>query len=514
MALERSGQWERADADLQRALELKPDQPLVLNYLGYSWIDRGQNLDRGLKMIEKAVELRPEDGYIIDSLGWAHYRLGNYSERDRIPRKGDRAGTRGPDDQRPSRGCLLARRAHRRGALPMAAGLAVQPPGRRGQADREQARTRPRHPRLGPRGAAARRLSLNAKRKLGAGVPQTVLAPAKINLYLHVTGRRDDGYHLLDSLVAFADIGDRVTASPATRLSLAVEGPEAAALAGLGDDNLVMRAARRFAVLTGESRGAALRLEKRLPIAAGIGGGSADASATLRALAALWGHAVDDDNHGARGRARRRCARLSRRPTGLGRRHRRAHRGRAGLARAWDRARQSAHRIADPGGIPRPHRPVRQTGPLRPGAARRRRTLVELLAARRNDLTEAALASVPEIGAVLDRLAALARCADRTDERQRRDLLCIVRRPRRRGRRGRGSQRGGTRLLVGRRRPAARTAAGRGYQLLGARVVGAVAGTETGIAVTRECGAGSGGASRIAASTWEAMFSARFLSPS
>jgi len=77
VALERSGEWERADADLQRALELKPDQPLVLNYLGYSWIDRGLNLDRGLKMIEKAVELRPEDGYIIDSLGWAHYRLGN-----------------------------------------------------------------------------------------------------------------------------------------------------------------------------------------------------------------------------------------------------------------------------------------------------------------------------------------------------------------------------------------------------------------------------------------------------
>ena len=72
------GQWERAEADLQHALELKPDQPLVLNYLGYSWIDRGENLDRGMKMIEKAVELRPEDGYIVDSLGWAHYRMGDY----------------------------------------------------------------------------------------------------------------------------------------------------------------------------------------------------------------------------------------------------------------------------------------------------------------------------------------------------------------------------------------------------------------------------------------------------
>ena len=79
IALERSGQWKLSEADLLHALELKPDQPLVLNYLGYSWIDKGENLERGLKMIEKAVELRPEDGYIVDSLGWAHYRVGDYS---------------------------------------------------------------------------------------------------------------------------------------------------------------------------------------------------------------------------------------------------------------------------------------------------------------------------------------------------------------------------------------------------------------------------------------------------
>jgi tetratricopeptide (TPR) repeat protein len=78
IAYERSNQWKLAEADLEHALELKPDQPLVLNYLGYSWIDRGEKLHRGLKMIEKAVELRPDDGYIVDSLGWAHYRLGDY----------------------------------------------------------------------------------------------------------------------------------------------------------------------------------------------------------------------------------------------------------------------------------------------------------------------------------------------------------------------------------------------------------------------------------------------------
>jgi tetratricopeptide (TPR) repeat protein len=78
VAFERAGQWKQAQADLLQALALKPDQPLVLNYLGYSWIDRGEHLHRGLEMIEKAVDLRPEDGYIVDSLGWAHYRLGDY----------------------------------------------------------------------------------------------------------------------------------------------------------------------------------------------------------------------------------------------------------------------------------------------------------------------------------------------------------------------------------------------------------------------------------------------------
>jgi tetratricopeptide (TPR) repeat protein len=77
IVLERSGQWPRAEADLKRALELQPDQPLVLNYLGYSWIDKGENLPEALKMIERAVELRPNDGYIVDSLGWAFYRLGD-----------------------------------------------------------------------------------------------------------------------------------------------------------------------------------------------------------------------------------------------------------------------------------------------------------------------------------------------------------------------------------------------------------------------------------------------------
>ena len=80
VALERSGQWPRAEADLLRALELQPEQPLVLNYLGYSWVDKGVKLTEAMRMIQRAVELRPNDGYIVDSLGWAFYRLGNYTQ--------------------------------------------------------------------------------------------------------------------------------------------------------------------------------------------------------------------------------------------------------------------------------------------------------------------------------------------------------------------------------------------------------------------------------------------------
>lgn len=117
----------------------------------------------------------------------------------------------------------------------------------------------------------------------------TEAAPAKINLCLHVTGRRDDGYHLLDSLVVFAGIGDRVSAATGPGLTLALDGPEAASLAA-DPDNLVLRAARAMGV-----SGAALSLWKELPVASGIGGGSADAAATLRALARLTGLPLPSD---------------------------------------------------------------------------------------------------------------------------------------------------------------------------------------------------------------------------
>lgn len=81
---ERLKNWPAAEADLKRALALAPDQPLVLNYLGYSWVDQGKNLKEGTRLIEKAVQLKPDDGYIVDSLGWAHFRQGNFKEAVRF----------------------------------------------------------------------------------------------------------------------------------------------------------------------------------------------------------------------------------------------------------------------------------------------------------------------------------------------------------------------------------------------------------------------------------------------
>ena len=117
----------------------------------------------------------------------------------------------------------------------------------------------------------------------------SIPAPAKINLYLHLTGKRSDGYHLLDSLIAFVGIHDRVLVAPADGLSLTIEGPFGDDLKGTQTDNLVLKAARRLADSAGTEAGADIRLDKRLPVASGIGGGSADAAAALTGLSELWG---------------------------------------------------------------------------------------------------------------------------------------------------------------------------------------------------------------------------------
>lgn len=122
--------------------------------------------------------------------------------------------------------------------------------------------------------------------------PVAAFAPAKINLFLHVTGRRGDGYHELDSLIAFAGIGDRIEVSLADRLSLGIDGPFSEFLSD-ANDNLVIGAAQLLAAECGINGGASIMLTKTLPVASGIGGGSADAAATLQALNRLWRCGLD-----------------------------------------------------------------------------------------------------------------------------------------------------------------------------------------------------------------------------
>jgi len=112
-------------------------------------------------------------------------------------------------------------------------------------------------------------------------------AYAKINLALHVRRRMPDGYHALETLFAFCADGDDLTAAPADDLSLTIAGPFGEGLSA-GADNLVLRAAEALRAVAGTTAGAAIRLDKRLPVASGIGGGSADAAAALRLLARLW----------------------------------------------------------------------------------------------------------------------------------------------------------------------------------------------------------------------------------
>jgi len=239
------------------------------------------------------------------------------------------------------------------------------------------------------------------------GVTVSVFAPAKVNLYLHVLGRRADGYHRLDSLVVFADIGDRVTARPADSLTLTVGGPEVAAIAGLGEDNLVMRAARLLAAQAGIGAGAALHLDKQLPAAAGIGGGSSDAAATLRALAALWDAPLGEPEVMAialqLGADVPAC--LAGRPVwvgGIGEEIMPA----GGLPEAGIMLANPRRPLPTAAVFQRyrgPHRMAGRFDPVPSDAA----GLAAILSSRHNDLTAAALELVPEIGAVLARLAAL-----------------------------------------------------------------------------------------------------------
>ncbi|MDJ0685881.1 MAG: 4-(cytidine 5'-diphospho)-2-C-methyl-D-erythritol kinase [Alphaproteobacteria bacterium] len=119
-------------------------------------------------------------------------------------------------------------------------------------------------------------------------------APVKLNLYLHVTGRREDGYHLVDTLIAFCAFGDRVTATPADTLTLDATGPFADDLPP-GDSNLALRAVKRLKQASQALTGAHIQLEKFIPPAAGVGGGSTDAASAMLAVNKIWGDQALDE---------------------------------------------------------------------------------------------------------------------------------------------------------------------------------------------------------------------------
>lgn len=121
-----------------------------------------------------------------------------------------------------------------------------------------------------------------------------VFAPAKINLFLHVGEQRSDGYHALESLVVFADVGDELLIEPAKAFSLTLDGPFGAKLADEGD-NLIAKAARALGAKAGRSPDVRITLTKNLPVASGIGGGSADAAAALRGLVQFWDLKIPHD---------------------------------------------------------------------------------------------------------------------------------------------------------------------------------------------------------------------------
>ena len=236
-----------------------------------------------------------------------------------------------------------------------------------------------------------------------------VEAPAKLNLYLHVTGRRADGYHELDSLVTFTALADTLEIAPANALALIVSGPFAHALDP--GDNLATRAAVVLAERLGRPADVQITLQKRIPVAAGLGGGSADAAAALRGLARLWrlGPEYADD--------------LQEIALGLGADVPVCHDARAAYMAGIGETLSAPPRLPScpvllvNSGVPVPTRAIfaARQGPF--SVAQRFResppdaaALALLLRARRNDLEPPACAQVPEIGLVLERLAASPGC--------------------------------------------------------------------------------------------------------
>lgn len=235
------------------------------------------------------------------------------------------------------------------------------------------------------------------------------LARAKINLYLHVSGKRADGYHCLDSLIVFASLGDTIDVEASDDLALTIEGPFAAGLP-VDQNNLILQAAMSLAQAAGIRPRARIKLRKTLPVAAGLGGGSADAAATLLALRALWRLSIDDVvlHRLAAGLGADVPVCLTDRPSLVG--------GIGHEVRPAPPLPPFALLLVNPGqavstaaafeGLPdtfRSSRPWREH-------TDRTAALAQALAERRNDLEPAARRLAPVIGEVIEAVAALPHC--------------------------------------------------------------------------------------------------------
>lgn len=234
----------------------------------------------------------------------------------------------------------------------------------------------------------------------------TLFAPAKINLSLKVVGRRKDGFHLLDSIVAFVNLGDTLSFEPASSLELVIDGPMAAPLLG-ETDNIVLRAAKRLADFYGVNPNAKIRLTKNLPVASGIGGGSTDGATALMGLSRLWNVGLSFGEWNAFGLALGADV-----PVCLGRVPTRMQ-GVGEIRTTLPALPQASILLVNPGAplstplvyrtrkgdFSEPGEPIPEEGWKNVAA------LAGYLERNGNDLTEAALSLAPEIGVVLDQLA-------------------------------------------------------------------------------------------------------------
>ena len=243
-------------------------------------------------MIRRAVEQRPDDGYIVDSLGWAHYRIHEYDEAVKQLERAVELKPRGSDHQRSSRRRLLEGRAHARGDVPVGACARPQAGARRAEEDRREAAHRAdRRGRAGRDRQGRRRSRATAADGFAAGdgcaarSDLAEFAPAKVNLTLHVLGRRADGYHEIESLVVFADVGDRLTFVPGDALELDVQRPDRRRRPARPATISCSRRRARSPSGSKACGSAGSCSRSSLPVAAGLGGGSSDAAAALRLLA-------------------------------------------------------------------------------------------------------------------------------------------------------------------------------------------------------------------------------------